>query len=342
MGKKDKKRRFGGARANAEQRSSGSGFGYIKLPKDFKFFSPENECVVTLDIFPYEVTNKHHLDKIEKGDYWYKAPFKVHRKIGPTKDAYVCPTSYGKSCSICDRIEDLRNEDTKDNAKEIDALKLSLRNLYVVKVREYEGTKKKFDKKAFHLFDISDYCFQDVFETQLKKKEEFDDFFDPENGCSLEITFDATTFGSSKPFPKATRVDFIKRKKQYDEDIVDDIPKLDDLLTVLSYEELEDLYHGAPADDDEQEEKKSKKKKDKKKDKEDTESEEKTSKKDKDKKKDKKSGKKKDKKKEETKKDECPYGYKFGKDVDKKDECEDCEVWNECKAAKKAKKKGKK
>lgn len=29
-------------------------------------------------------------------------------------------------------------------------------------------------------------------------------------------------------------------------------------------------------------------------------------------------------------KGECPHGYRFGTDVDTKDECEDCEVWNEC------------
>ena len=35
---------------------------------------------------------------------------------------------------------------------------------------------------------------------------------------------------------------------------------------------------------------------------------------------------------------ECPSDYEFGKDTDKFDDCEDCEIWNECMTAKKTKK----
>lgn len=33
----------------------------------------------------------------------------------------------------------------------------------------------------------------------------------------------------------------------------------------------------------------------------------------------------------------CPSGHKFGKDTDKYDDCDDCELWNECYAKKKGK-----
>jgi len=371
---KKSKRQFGSAREDAERRGSGANYGYIKIPKDVKMFTPENECVVTLDIIPYEITDPDHMSKKDTGTIWYRKPFKVHRYIGAQKDTYVCPTTFGKPCPICDYREELREDDAEKNKKTIDRLKPSLRNLYIVKIRDYEGSKAKFDKKIFHLFDFSDYLFQEVFESQLKKKDEFDNFFHPEEGTSLEITFDEDTFEKNK-YPKVTRVDFVKRKKQYDDSIIDEAPNLDEVLTVLDYDDLEAKLHG-DLQSSEKEEKKGKKDKKGKKEKE--EKPDKSEKKKKDKepvkeeksdKKDKKSKKEKDEDPEPKKKDgktsdkdtnsgsskkdkkdkkdkkekgdySCPHGHKFAKDVNKFEECDDCKLWAECKAAKKAAKKG--
>ena len=335
--KKDKKRRYGNAREVAEKRSSGANYGYIKIPKDVKMFTPEPETVAVLDILPYEVTDENHMDKIEPGTLWYKKPFKVHKNVGPSDDSYICPTTYNKACPICDHGEELRRDEDADD-KAIEKTRAKFRNLYVVKVRDYDG-KKKFDKKVFHLFDFSDFLFQEVFETQLKKKEGFDSFFLPDEGMSLEITFDEGSFGGHK-FPKVTRVDFVDRKKQYDEDIVDEVPNLDeDVLNLLSYDELEAKFFGddvsvSKSEETEEEKPKKKDKKKKKKEKEaEPEEAEEVTKKDKKKK-------KKDKKKDDEL--ECPYDHKFGKDCDKFDDCADCELWNECKAEKKRLKKEKK
>jgi len=333
MGKEKKKRRYGSAKEVAEKRSSGSNYGYIKIPKDVKMFTPEADTVAVLDILPYEVTDQNHMDKIEVGTMWYKKPIKIHKNIGPNDDSYVCPTTFGKACPICEHGNELR-KDEEVSEKEIDKTKSKFRNLYAVKVREYDG-KKKFDKKAIHLFDFSDYLFQEVFETQLKKKAEFDTFFLPETGKSLEITFDEGSFGGFK-FAKVTRVDFVDRKKQYDESILDEVPNLDeDVLVVLSYEELEAKFF----DDDVATTEKPKKEKKSKKEKEVEPEEEAAPKKEKKSKKDKKEKKS---KKDKTPKNECPYDHKFGKDCDKFDDCADCAVWNECKAEKKSLKKQKK
>ncbi|MFA5934973.1 MAG: hypothetical protein WC827_03760 [Candidatus Paceibacterota bacterium] len=41
--------------------------------------------------------------------------------------------------------------------------------------------------------------------------------------------------------------------------------------------------------------------------------------------------------KKATASDECPHDHTFGKDVDKYDECDECDLWDECQAAKKKK-----
>ncbi len=345
-----KKRRYGNAVENAEMRSSG--YGYLKLPEGVRVFTPEMETVAVIDIIPYEVTDKHHMDKIEVDTVWYKKSFKIHRDVGVEKDSIVCPTTFGKPCPICEHQSVLREEGEASEEK-LKKLNAKYRSLYLVKVLSYEDGKKKFDKKILHIFDFSDHLFQKIFETQLKRKGDFKDFFLPDSGKSLEIVFDKKSFGEGKPFPIATRVDFVKRKKQYKESIIDEVPNLDEVLTVLSYEDLDAKFNHDAIDSDDTDKKKNKKsKKDNKSKKKDKESKEKSApKKDKEKSKDKKKNKeattsgtknKMKDKKDKTPKDECPYNHTFGKDCDKFDDCADCDLWNECKAAKKALKKSKK
>lgn len=259
---KDKKRRFGSAKENAEKRNSGANYGYIRIPKDVKMFTPEADTTALIDILPYEVTDVNHLDKIDEGVMWYKRPFKVHKSVGVNDDSFVCPTTFSKPCPICEHGQELKKDSDADEAL-IEKTKAKWRNLYAVRVLEYDG-KKKFDKDTIHLFDFSDWLFQEVFENQLKKKDEFDTFFLHDEGCSLEITFDEGSFGGNK-FPKVTRVDFVKRKKQYKDDILDKVPNLDeDALIVLSYDELEAKFFGdagVDADDKKEDKKKDKKSK---------------------------------------------------------------------------------
>lgn len=423
---KDKKRHYGSARENAESRASGASYSQFNR-KGIPMFSPEADTTAIIDILPYEVTDKNHMDKIKPGTLWYKKPYRIHKRVGAGNgEDMVCPNSVGKPCPICEQRDELysQNADKKVIAK----TKSSLRNVYAVKVREYDG-KKKFDKDAIHLFDFSDYLFQEPFEKQLKKKDRFDNFFSHDEGCSLELTFDEESFEKSK-YPVVTRVEFVERKKQYKESILDEVPNLDEVLIVPTYEELEEKFFiesgVADTEPDDTESKKDKKKKKKSKDDtpeqhEEEKRSEKYNKFKEDKKSDKKEKKNKNKKKKEEPtlsevvestesvedllsiakenagtfglfkkelkkiekpkklkarmleiieesqelpfndtadkseegekskgkkgkkkdKEKCPYNHKFGVDTDSYDDCSDCDLWNECKAAKKAAKKNK-
>lgn len=350
MAKKEKKRRYGNPTEVAEQRSSGANYGYLKLPTGVRMFTPEPDTIAVIDILPYEVTDKNHLDKIEPGFLWYTKPIKVHRYIGPGNDSFVCPTTFGKPCAICDHGHALKengDEDDPNIDKKIEKTIPKYRNLYAVKVRSYDG-KKKFDKDVIHLFDFSYHLFQKPFETQLKKKKEFSTFFLPDEGCSLEVTFAESSFNGNK-FAEVTRVDFVERKKQYKESIVDSVPNLDEVLEVLSYDELEAKMHGddfAEASEEKPKKKKKRKdipeevapepKKEKKKKKEEEPDDVAPTKKKKKKKveepeEEPTTKKKEEKKKVKSKKGKCPYDHTFGKDCDSFDDCADCDVWNECK-----------
>ncbi len=240
--------------AAGKEKTGGASYGYLNLPKGIKVFSPEPGGKHTLDFIPYEVTDKYHLDRdtdvgiAVPGELWYKKPFKVHRNVGVNEETVVCPTTFGKPCPICDYAKKRKDEGAEQD--ELKALRPSKRNLYAVIPI---GEKKH--EESIHVWDSSQFLFQDLLNEELEENDDYLVFPDLEEGLSLKIRFDKTTFGSSKPFATASRIDFLKRKEGYNEDILEEVPNLDEMLKVLSYKEIDNLFMGeelaGDEDDDE-------------------------------------------------------------------------------------------
>lgn len=363
-----------------ESRKKGSNYGYLIIPKGVDVFTAEPDTKVDMDIMPYLVTDKNHPNKnVEEGiavknSYWYKRPFKTHRGVGANNDTFVCPTTFGKKCPICEYRDKLRKEGGDD--EEIKQTRTSDRNLYAIIVKN----NKKIDGQKVHLFDFSDYLFQEKFEEQLGDDEKFQIFPNLDDGYTVRVRFAEDSFGGNK-FANPSRFDFVDRKEQYEDSILDEIPNLDECLTLLSYDELRAKFFETTSDEDDEEDEKPKKKSNKQESKkkkpvkpeiEDEEEDEDEEEEEEPVRKGKKSIKPEPEEEEEEDEDEeedeeeeeeeevkpvrkrkpetksndkngkdpkCPSGHVFGKDTDKFDDCEDCELWNKCYAKKKANKK---
>jgi len=227
---------------NAKKRKKGSSYGYLKIPKGIDVFNADPDSKVTMDILPYVVKQKNHPDGVAVGEQWYKRPFQVHRSVGANSDAVVCLASFGKKCPICEYRNKLKKEGGEE--EEIKALRPSSRNLYAVILKGKKGDKK------IHLFDFSDYLFQERFEEQLSDKDEFETFPDLEEGASIAVRFAENSFGGNK-FADPTRFDFVERSEQYDNKMLEEIPSLDDCLSELTYEELRAKFFEIEEEEDE-------------------------------------------------------------------------------------------
>ena len=237
MAKKPKVSKFSGkVRDNAQKtKQTGASYGYLNLPKGISMFAPEPGGKCHLDFMPYIVSSPKHPDGIEVGEIWYKRPFKAHRNIGVEKDSVICLTSIGKKCPVCEyRAQMIK--DGRDKT-ETDALKPSARNLYVVIPKK----NKKLEEKP-HLFDISQAMFQNLLAEELEENESNEVFPDLEQGYTLKIRWDSKTIGGSKPFAEASRIDFEDRDDPYSEDIMEDIPDLDAVLNIMTYQALEKKF----------------------------------------------------------------------------------------------------
>ena len=367
MKKNKKKSKFKGAVSrNAERQNRGSQYGYFRLPKGINMFKEEPKTRVELDIIPYVVTCDNHPDRDEeygiavKGELWYKRPFWLHRGVGSDNQSIVCPSSVGKPCPICEYRAQLLKDGAEWDDDTVKALKPSMRNLYVVIPK-----KNKNYPEEPHIWGISQFLFQDKLNEEIQENEEYETFPDLEEGYSLRIRFAEGTFGSNK-FAEVSRIDFIERKKPYDESILEKIPSLDDILEILPYHTIEAMFFGnmSPDEDEEYDDEDVKKKRkededidddmeegededidedyeddeedeeedDEDKDEEDEEDEEEEE--EHDKKKSKKSPpKRRQPHSKVTKgkgKNKCPYGHEFGVDNDSYDDCNNCEVWEKC------------
>ena len=371
MAKKKSSFRGKVARNAQEQKPGGAQYGYLKLPRGVNVFSPEAGGRSLFDNIPYYVSDARHPDRNDErdqaqvGDLWYKRPFKIHRNIGVSNDAVICLTSVGKRCPICDyRAQQIKEGASKDIT---DALKISIRNLYVVIPLE----DKKYEEKP-HIFDISQFLFQNLLTDELMENEKYEVFPDLEEGFTLRVRWDSKTIGVGKPFAEASRIDFDEREP-YNEDIIDPDIDLDAIIrsSALStaqleqkFFEMDDIPEDTESEETEpddvpdppskpgrrsrrketeeveeeeespvEEEKKEKKKAEKKKKKDPDaciacEGSGKDSK-----------GKtcricrgtgKKKQKEEKTEEERCPHDHTFGVDTEDYDECFNCDLWDEC------------
>jgi hypothetical protein len=235
-----KKGRFAGkTTANAhKQKSKGSQYGHLNLPKGVSVFkeTPGGRC--QLNFLPYEVTDPMHpdrdieLDIAVPGELWYKRPYKMHRNVGVNNESAVCPTSFGKKCPICEYRAKLLADGADWQDETVKACRASDRNLYVVVPLE----EKDYDEKP-HIWDISQFLFQDMLNDELEENEDYGEFPDLEDGYTLRIRFSKETFGKNE-FAKTSRIDFEDRPKPYPESILKQVPNLDEVLSCPGYDEL--------------------------------------------------------------------------------------------------------
>lgn len=227
--------------ANAKhQKEARSSYGYLKLPKGVNIFNPKPGSRVRLDFLPYVVSDKNHPDRNEElgiatpGSLWYRRPFRSHRNIGSENQSVICLTSVGRKCPICD----FRSQRMKEGAEkeETDGLKYSQRNLYCVTPIDDRDNEEKP-----HIWDVSQFLFQNLLNDELEEDERFELFPDPEEGYTLRIRFDERSFAGNK-FAEASRIDFVERKKPYTEADLAKVPDLDQVLSILTPKELEKMF----------------------------------------------------------------------------------------------------
>lgn len=332
------KKKFGSMRDKMLKRAKEREFrggGYINVDSD-SFFKLESKN--KFDIVPYIVSWDEH-PNVEKGDIFCLKIYYVHRDVGPEKKTIVCPyKTNGDPCPICDHIEDMvKSGEDEDDIK---PLRPKEREMYNV----IDKTEKSNDVR---ILDSSTYLFGDVLEEEIREGEDdYGAFADLEGGKTLQVRCKKESFRGNS-FYKTNRVDF-KNRKDYSEKILNKTFDLDKVLVVLDYDAISEIFNSSGGKSSKSKDKKggigpliedvndevlldmaecldlASSKKLKKMDEDDLREliEEEADEDDVSK------ALSKNKKKKK-----CPYGMTFGDDCNTGDECDECEMWQECNEA---------
>jgi len=338
-------------RKKAEQSVHKGSFA-VNLPKGFRFFSPKKGTYY-IDILPYIVSDKNHPDEIPVGETWYRREILVHKKIGTKEKNYICPRTIGKPCPICEYRTELMKDPDHDD-KEIQALKPQVKHLYNILDKTDDPKNEEIQ-----IFEFSYYNFGRVLDEELKEEdEEFSAFADLQGGYTLRVRFTENVKNPKFKYLEASKIDFKPRRKDYPESILEKTADLDKIFTVLPYKDLEKIFTETDTDSEDEEEetpfKSSKKRKpdveDEEKDSENIEEEDSEDiEEDEDNEdleeedsedieededdedlEEEEFYSKRSKRNGKVKRNECPAGGTFGKDFDKYEDCEDCDLFDAC------------
>lgn len=283
-----------------------------------KFYKPK-EGVNKINIIPYEIKDDLHplvrVGKRKVGDLSYVMDIWVHQRVGPGEAAIVCPSkNYGKACPLCEAQDACYKKGDEEGAKEFKASR-----------RVYYNVEDVVDPdEGVQVFDVSHFKFEKELIGAAKRKGEegaIVRFADPDmkTGKVIKCYGEKEKSGGYEVM-NFKDFEFIDRKTDSVDGLIDDAISFDELLTLHTYDEIVEVMTGVDSD-----EPKTKKKpveddepapKSRKKEPEPEEEDEKP------------------KTKKHVEEDEgpvCAFKHTFGKDNDKFPECEnDCDQWKAC------------
>jgi hypothetical protein len=240
---KDRERRSSAseaARRRAREHTSEFSRTTLRIPDGISMFSIKKPGTYRIDIMPYIAGKGNPF--CDKGQPAFERTFWTHRDVGPNQDQYVClAKTAGQACPVCEAQAKMRKDPEADESV-IKAMAPRERQLFNV-------IDKANPDKGIQLWEISYHLFGKLLDSRLKNqsdqdKEEEGDwqcFADLKGGFTLKLEAEEQVAGKNK-FIEVTSIDFKPRKQDYDEDMMEQAHCLDDLVIVLPYDKLKDIY----------------------------------------------------------------------------------------------------
>lgn len=256
MAKRTKKnRKRVSAKRRLQEHKTGGGSNYLKRLDDLAFFQPKAQRY-RLDFMCFTAGEGNpHADP---GDPYYERTFYVHQNIGPNREWHLClAKTLKQTCPICEERARMATDPDADEA-EVKALAPKERQLWLVRDLATNETL---------LWEISYYLFGAMLDKKLRNADEDDDyeyFADPEEGCTVRVSFEQSDKGK---WLECSDIELRPRKTNYDLDIVEEMPCLDELLVPTPYDKLKKAFlqiedeDSDDDDDDEDEQPKKRRKK---------------------------------------------------------------------------------
>ena len=217
MGRRSRKGRVSARRWREEVRG---GSNYLKLPEGVSMFSAK-PGTYRLDFMSF-VAGKGN-PRAEPGEMYFERTFFVHQGIGPNKDWHLClARTFKKPCPICEFRAKMSADPTADEDL-IKSLAPKERQLWLVK-------DLMNDPDGVQVWEVSYHLFGKQLKDKINNSDEEDgyDFFaDPTDGLTMRLALQQSDKGK---WTDVGDIEFRARKRQYDPEVAEEMPCLDDLI----------------------------------------------------------------------------------------------------------------
>lgn len=231
------------ARQTEQDNTTTKEYAY-QIPKDVPVYKVR-EGQNLIDIIPYRISNPNNpairLNGFELGDEDYFQHLQTHFGIGSNKNEYLCRNRmFGKKCPICEAQNELWDVD-----------RALAKSLYPKDHVVYNVIDLLEPEKSIQVWKISKFWVEDnlVKLSAMKSKSGVPIIYgDWELGWSIEFYGMEQKYNGNK-FYKPENFSFVKREKQYTEDIVDKAYPIDKWYNMVDYDTIYNDYNGIETDD---------------------------------------------------------------------------------------------
>ncbi len=230
----------------AKEQNSGFESTCVKLLEGFEFYKPAPGRH-KIDFMPY-VAGKYN-KRADEGMEHFEFEYEAHRiQIADRGQLYTCRQRvFKKTCAVCDW---LRKHGATADAELVKSLKATTRHLWIIndKPGETDNPLKIWDTNHYN----RKQGFGEMMVEAIQGIEEYGDFWLLKGGYTVQITVVEDTFPGGK-WNKVVRIDFMKRKYDYSETMIESCPCLDDCFVDPGYDSVKALLEGGVVGDDDDE-----------------------------------------------------------------------------------------
>lgn len=207
-----------------------------------------------LDFMPF-VVGKHNPNADPGSVHWERTYFTHEIPTADGTRKYPClQKNFGLKCPICARLTKMK-QNAQGDPEAIKKMDIKTRRAFLVIDRN--------DKEAgIQLLESGHFkSFGELIQNTLMALDDdsvFLDFYHLADGSTLNVQGVDDSF-QGRTYVKPAVITFEPRKVQYDEDMIEEIPCLDDLLKKYEFKDLLKIFDQSENDEEEEEEKPKKK-----------------------------------------------------------------------------------
>lgn len=231
--KERRKVQYASAKERIDKHETGFTPTTFRVPEGVELFRFKKAGKYRIDVVPYLVGKGNPY--ADEGFVHYERTYFTHRGLGADNVDLCClRRNWKENCPVCEKLGLLRADPDSDEEL-VQSLREKERQLFLFIVHNERD-------KGVQLFECSHYRgFGELLDKKVKASDAYENFFYLDDGMTLDVMVEEESF-KGRPFMMPANIEMFPRKQPLSEDLLDQVPCLDDLLIRVPYKEMKATF----------------------------------------------------------------------------------------------------